>query len=162
MNVHAGTAANTVSFKMRPKKILQMAFNQVLLILPAVLMAWMLVTREKDWGSERYLFIFLDICLFLLVAAGVYSIFRARLSFTPQGVDFRSLRNIHADWSEAITLEEEKGETYLLVEQKGANGQPFRTRIPLSWFGEINLKQKSSPDPLVKSLRGFVPRLFER
>ena len=147
MNVHAGTAANTVSFKIRPKKILQMAFNQVLLILPALLMAWMLITRENDWGSERYLFIFLDVCLFLLVAAGVYSIFRARLSFSPQGVDFRSLRNIHADWSKVIKLEEEKGETYLLVEQSGTKGQPFTTRIPLSWFGEIDLKQKSSPDP---------------
>lgn len=162
MNTNARPLTNEVSFTMRPKQMLRMAFNQVLLLVPAILMAWPLITQSENWGSERYLFIFLDICLFLLAAAGLISIFRARLTFSKEGVHYRSIRNISSGWADVKRISEEKDSAYLIIEKHNDRGQPLKTRIPLSWFAEVDLNQKLTSDPVMKSLRGFAPHIFQR
>lgn len=162
MNANTHPSSATHTFSMRPRQMLRMAFNQLLLFLPAVLMGWMLITNAEDWGSERYLFIFLDICLFLLVIAGVYSILMSRLTISENGIRFRSLRIIEAAWSEVKGFSQEKGETYLNIEKGNDRSQLMKTRIPAGWFGEIDLDKKSFADPLMKSLRSYAPHIFQR
>jgi len=162
MNTNASSLSNPTMYTMLPKQKLRTAFNQTLLLAPAILMTWLLSESSGDMASELYLFIFLDICLYVLAAVGIYSIVAARLTVSKEGLQFQNIRKISAAWSEVKRITVEKDKTYLMVEKLNDRGQPVITRIPISWFGDVHLDKKSSNDPLEKQLRTYAPHVFRR
>lgn len=162
MDTKIRTIPNEVTFTMQPKQKLRTAFNQLLLLAPAILMTWLLSESAEDMASELYLFIFLDICLYVLAAVGLYSILAARLTLSKEGLQFQNIRKISAAWSEVKRISVEKDKTYLMIERLNDGGQPVKTRIPISWFGDVRLDKKSSTDPLEKQLRSYAPSIFQR
>ena len=162
MNTNANVLSNTTTYTMLPKQKLRMAFNQSLLLAPAILMTWLLTESSADMASDLYLFIFLDVCLYVLAAVGIYSIIAARLTVSKEGLQFQNIRKISAAWSEVKRIKVEKDKTYLMIEKQNDRGQPVSTRIPISWFGDVHLDKKSSTDPLEKQLRSYAPHVFGR
>ena len=162
MNTNASPLSNPTMYTMLPKQKLRTAFNQSLLLAPAILMTWLLIESSADMASDLYLFIFLDVCLYVLAAIGFYSILAARLTVSEEGLQFQNIRKISAAWSEVKRITVEKDKTYLLIEKANDRGQPVTTRVPISWFGDVHLDKKSSTDPLEKQLRSYAPHVFQR
>ena len=153
---------NSVSYKMRPAKIIEFAISSCCCLLLATFSGWIALSGIGRWSLPAVSFMAI-FTIFPLAGSVIFiiAIFRARLTFTKDGIFFQGMFSPkHATWDDVSGFYDSNGETYLSI-QNATSTNKTGSEIPISWFSKMPHGEKfSKPDDVLTSLLNFAPHLF--